>query len=383
MSRPSISSFVLASLVALACVPVLARPAAASSPSYRGPVHGHSISWAPEWSPTTISSDFTSDRLTVTNGVSTATFRATFGFGGDEESCSYDISYDFFESSPYQVLPDYPATLLTVPLDGDRGAVAPGMYLLRESTIGEDFVGYVDCRSLSDEAVLISVALVPADEWDSQLDTLRALWESVTLPDRPLAGKVGDGSMTPLTAVTVWFAADLDGYWAAAFEDLGETYRGPAYTVVQGTQMSDCGEVWPGVVAFYCPLGPGIYMDDRWLSTYVLPEYGVAGIVAILAHEVGHAVQFQLDEISTSRRGELQADCLAGAYMATTVERGIFDPADIEGLAGLFREFGDDTVPGFWDEGGYEESHGTGQQRSTLFRRGMLAGVGACGLGTG
>ncbi|MEJ7762522.1 MAG: neutral zinc metallopeptidase [Thermomicrobiales bacterium] len=384
MSRRIVSSFVLTFVLLAAGTPWLSRPAvAASSPSYEAPVHRHTISWGPEWDQIAMTSDITSDRLTLTNGVSTVTFRATFGFGGDADDCSFRLGDDFFEMSPYELLSDSPPMPLDVPLHGDTSAVAPDMYVVRTSTAGEDLVAYVDCRSLGEESVLISFALVPLDAWESQLAALRTLWRDVGLPPSALPGKPGDVGETPLTAATVWFAADLNAFWTEAFEELDETFRNPSYTVVEGTRESGCGEVWPGVVAFYCPLDAGIYMDDRWLSTYILPGYGVAGIAAILAHEAGHAVQLQLGEISTSRRGELQADCLAGAYMATTVERGIFDQATIDGLVNLFGDFGDNAVPSFWDTDAFEESHGTSQQRSTLFQRGFLAGVGACGLGAG
>ncbi|MDQ3513923.1 MAG: neutral zinc metallopeptidase [Chloroflexota bacterium] len=382
MSRRITPLIVLTLLVGFTHASALTRPtAAAAASSYEAPVHRHTISWSPEWDQTALTSDITSDRLTLSNGVSTATFRATFGFGGDADACSFALGDDFFAMSPYELLQSYPPMPLSVPLHGDTSAVAPDMYVVRTSTVGEDLIAYVDCRSLGTESVLISFALVPLDAWEGQLAALRSLWRDVKLPPPALPGKVGGTGVTPLTAATVWFAADVNAFWTGAFEDLSETFRVPSYTVVEGTRGSGCGEVWPGVVAFYCPLNAGIYMDDRWLSTYILPEYGVAGIAAILAHEAGHAVQLQLGEISFSRRGELQADCLAGAYMATTVERGIFDQATIDGLANLFGDFGDNAVPSFWDTDAFDESHGTSQQRSTLFQRGYLSGVAACGLG--
>jgi predicted metalloprotease len=99
-----------------------------------------------------------------------------------------------------------------------------------------------------------------------------------------------------------------------------------------------------------------------------------------MGHETAHGVQFQEGTVSFSRRQELQADCLAGAYMRSLVDADVFPAESIQGLESLIRRGGDDAISMLSGTSVYVESHGTGQQRWTLFRRGYEVGVAGCGL---
>ncbi|HEV2108497.1 MAG TPA: neutral zinc metallopeptidase [Thermomicrobiales bacterium] len=220
--------------------------------------------------------------------------------------------------------------------------------------------------------------MTPSAMWREERSDLRDLWQSVEVFRFPLPAKREGAS--PVATAAEWFANDVDAFWARAFGDADLTFRPPTYRVFDQTISSRCGDLWPGIAALYCGLDAGVYLDERWISLHVLPEYGVTGVAYLIAHETAHSVQFQRDIFITSRRQELQADCLAGAYLQARVEAGVLQAGAVENLPSLIRRGGDDAVSNLIGTDSYLESHGTGQQRLTLFRRGYEVGIKGCGL---
>ncbi len=72
--------------------------------------------------------------------------------------------------------------------------------------------------------------------------------------------------------------------------------------------------------AFYCPADDGIVYDTGVLVPVVLAHYGLDGLTASLAHEFGHAVAVRTGAPDRPVLRELQADCFAGAALASMVE---------------------------------------------------------------
>ena len=111
----------------------------------------------------------------------------------------------------------------------------------------------------------------------------------------------------------------------------------------------------------------------------------------VLAHEIGHHVQ-NLQGTSTmvhrasksaqkganglSVRLELQADCFAGVWAASTRQKGLLEEGDIEEALTAAGAIGDDTLQRNSSGTVRPEtfSHGTSAQRARWFRRGLEAG---------
>jgi predicted metalloprotease len=68
----------------------------------------------------------------------------------------------------------------------------------------------------------------------------------------------------------------------------------------------------------YCPPSDTISWDGNWLQGDLYRNVGDAAVAFLLAHEYGHLVQQRLGIINNfplTIEGELNADCLAGAWL--------------------------------------------------------------------
>ena len=128
----------------------------------------------------------------------------------------------------------------------------------------------------------------------------------------------------------------LDRTWSTALHRAGVPFRPPIRVFWTRPGRSPCGDYpAPGAAAFYCPLNDGMYIGVTHAQEAAagLPvRYNVAYARAV-AHEYGHHVQDQVgildysheartraatlgERNAISRRNELQAQCLAGTFMA-------------------------------------------------------------------
>jgi predicted metalloprotease len=70
--------------------------------------------------------------------------------------------------------------------------------------------------------------------------------------------------------------------------------------------------------AFFCPVDDSVAWDRGTLLPVLDQMFGPMAVVTVFAHEMGHAVQYQLGSISDKTPTivkEQQADCYAGAFM--------------------------------------------------------------------
>ena len=95
----------------------------------------------------------------------------------------------------------------------------------------------------------------------------------------------------------------------------------------------------------------------------------------IIAHEVGHHVQklVGLTGGFTILR-ELQADCMAGAWVGSAGARGLLEAGDYQAAANNFFVLGDPVGTPWFSR----DAHGTVQQRQENFRIGFVSGVNGC-----
>ncbi|MGI8642840.1 MAG: neutral zinc metallopeptidase, partial [Thermomicrobiales bacterium] len=338
-----------------------------------------SVTWDRSWDLVAEQSDVLSEGFTLSNGTSTVRFRALLGFGGDSETCLDYVQTELQEETALSIVGDTGGGL-TEPLSGNASTASYRVFRIHNSDYTRrSSLLYLDCQTLVPaESVLVGNVASPSREWPDERRELRKLWRSVDVFPAPLPGKsLGEA---PLQAATSWFAADLLAFWTDAYDDAGDAFRQPGYEVFDDTITSECGQLWPGAAALYCGFDDRVYLDTRWIALNVLPEYGIVGVAYLMGHETAHGVQFQEGTVSFSRRQELQADCLAGAYMRSLVDADVFPAESIQGLESLIRRGGDDAISMLSGTSVYVESHGTGQQRWTLFRRGYEVGVAGCGL---
>ena len=171
------------------------------------------------------------------------------------------------------------------------------------------------------------------------------------------------------------------GYWAAQFKASGQRFQ-PVRRITpyqRDGEVSCGGQPLPRNNAVYCSQGDFIAYDVNW-SVAAFRQVGDAFVFYLLGHEYAHGIQVRLGiRYSYTIEQELQADCMAGAYLGDSVRSKALTLA--EGDLDEFREglaaVGDDPGQPWFAEG----SHGTAEQRTESFFRGYERSLDACDLG--
>ena len=193
---------------------------------------------------------------------------------------------------------------------------------------------------------------------------------------------------------------ELEDTWTGIFRAKGAQYVPPKLVLFSNRIQSGCGVASAGAGPFYCPGDQKVYIDLDFYRE-LEQQFQAPGDFAkayVLAHEVGHHVQYLLgisDKVSAAQqrvseeqgnqlsvRLELQADCFAGIWAnKANTARSILEAGDIEEALGAASAVGDDTIQRRMQGEVVPESftHGSAQQRMTWFKRGFDAGdLGAC-----
>ena len=210
-----------------------------------------------------------------------------------------------------------------------------------------------------------------------------------------------DGGYTPsaqeeeLATFTKQILAGTEDVWTAQFKRLGKTYKVPKLVMFHGSVSSGCGNATSAMGPFYCSADQTVYVDLDFFAT-MKKEYGADGDFAyayVVAHEVGHHVQYllgtlnsahtkmsQVSEVESNQisvRIELQADFYAGvwAYQDNQMFNSLEDGDIEEGLA-IASKIGDDYLQKKAQGYAVEESftHGTAAQRMRWLKKGMQTG---------
>ena len=119
--------------------------------------------------------------------------------------------------------------------------------------------------------------------------------------------------------------------------------------------------------AFYCGRkNDGVIVFSQASIDYIGSRFGKETVQAVVAHEYGHARQhavqgFTSQLIWTNSVDEIQADCIAGVYMATTLPK--LTEEKLVQVSNFFKVIGDYI---FFEK----DWHGTPQMRSASFRLG-------------
>ncbi|MFF5173540.1 neutral zinc metallopeptidase [Micromonospora sp. NPDC000089] len=176
-------------------------------------------------------------------------------------------------------------------------------------------------------------------------------------------------------------AVDIaERYWGAQFKASGKRFR-PISRIVpyqREGEVSCGGQALPRNNAVYCSQGDFIAYDVNW-SVSAFRQVGDAFVFYLLGHEYAHGIQVRLGiRYNYTIQQELQADCMAGAYLGDSVRAKVLtlDEGDLDEFREGLLAVGDDPDQPWFAEG----SHGTAEQRTDSFFRGYEKSLDACDL---
>lgn len=189
--------------------------------------------------------------------------------------------------------------------------------------------------------------------------------------------------------------AGTEDVWAQEFKKMGRTYEPARLVLFTSSVQSGCGGATSSSGPFYCSADQSVYIDLSFFSQ-MKQQLGADGDFAyayVIAHEVGHHVQYLLGILDDAHRQmnrvnqkesnrisvrlELQADFLAGiwAYHDNRMFNSLED-GDIEEGINVASKIGDDylqkQVQGYTVPDAF--NHGTSAQRVRWLKKGLRSG---------
>jgi predicted metalloprotease len=186
---------------------------------------------------------------------------------------------------------------------------------------------------------------------------------------------------------------DAQSTWDKLFRERGKQYQHAKLVLFRDAIQSACGFAEAATGPFYCPGAGRVYIDLGFYDE-LQRRFGAPGDFAqayVLAHELGHHVQRLLGTEAKVREAqqrdpehanqlsvglELQADCYAGVWGHETAQRQLLETGDVEEGLAAAAAVGDDRIQRMSGQGVHPEAftHGTSEQRSSWFRRGLESG---------
>lgn len=189
--------------------------------------------------------------------------------------------------------------------------------------------------------------------------------------------------------------AGTEDVWTAIFAKYGYEYDPPKMVLYTGSTTSGCGAASSSVGPFYCSGDQSVYLDLSFFTS-MKQQLGADGDLAyayVIAHEVGHHVQYLLGTLgqahqkmnqvseteanAISVRLELQADYYAGVWaMNDDKKYNSLEKGDIENALNCASKIGDDYLQKKSQGYVVTESftHGTAKQRYNWLKRGLEYG---------
>lgn len=237
----------------------------------------------------------------------------------------------------------------------------------------------------------VVIALIVATQGTSGLSGILGL----STPEAQQTGYTGTKEEQELYKFSAQILAGTEDVWTELFRQMGKRYVPPKMVIFKDAVQSGCGSATSSTGPFYCSADQTVYIDLSFFMN-MKRQIGADGDFAyayVIAHEVGHHVQYLLgdldrihekmaasDEKESNRlsvRLELQADFYAGiwAYHDNRIFGSLEDGDIDEGLEAA-RKIGDDylqkkargyTVPDSFN-------HGTSAQRSRWLKLGAHTG---------
>ncbi len=189
--------------------------------------------------------------------------------------------------------------------------------------------------------------------------------------------------------------AGTEDVWTKIFQENGLTYEPPKLVLYTGSTTSGCGAADASIGPFYCSADQAVYIDLSFFMN-MKRDLGADGDFAyayVIAHEVGHHVQYLLGTLDRTHQAmaraskrdanrlsvalELQADYYAGVWAHH--DNAMFnslEPGDIDEAIDAARKIGDDYLQKKAQGYAVPDSfnHGTSAQRSEWLGRGVRTG---------
>ncbi len=189
--------------------------------------------------------------------------------------------------------------------------------------------------------------------------------------------------------------AGTEDVWTEIFRQMGRTYEPPTLVLYSGAVSSGCGNATSESGPFYCSADQKVYIDlDFFMNMkQTLGADGDFAYAYVIAHEVGHHVQYLLGTLNQAHqqmaqsservsnqisvRLELQADFYAGVWAYNDNRMfGSLEDGDVQEALDAASKIGDDylqkksrgyTVPESFN-------HGTSAQRHRWLKKGLTTG---------
>ncbi|MET8761387.1 neutral zinc metallopeptidase [Lentzea sp. NPDC004782] len=209
------------------------------------------------------------------------------------------------------------------------------------------------------------------------------------VPAADLSVENGDGGEMDQLAINT--LADVQEFWKA---EIPSSFPGKTFEPVKrflsydsnGKGVEVCKLNTAGVAnAFYCALDDSITWDRGELLPMLKDTFGPMAVVTVLAHEMGHAVQYKLGAASNigpntpSIVKEQQADCYTGVFMRWIAENKAkhFELSTGEGLNQVLQTmfFIRDSAGTSFEKQG---AHGSAFDRVSAFQFGFTQGATRC-----
>ena len=157
--------------------------------------------------------------------------------------------------------------------------------------------------------------------------------------------------------------ASTEDIWTEEFKKMGKTYQAPKMVLFTNAVESGCGNATSSTGPFYCSADQTVYIDLSFFSTMkkTLGADGDFAYAYVIAHEVGHHVQYLLGDLQKAHqqmsrvsekeankisvRLELQADFYAGVWGHLENKRfKSLEDGDIEEALNTASKIGDDYL---------------------------------------
>jgi predicted metalloprotease len=136
---------------------------------------------------------------------------------------------------------------------------------------------------------------------------------------------------------------DTGTFWTQQFAQLGGHYQAPGLTLYSAQISGICGQKEPMSGPFYCPADQHLYVDPSALEAIGARAQAASTVAEafVIGHLIGHHVQYligttamvqQARSSSTAENGnrtlvtmELQADCYAGLWLHSALQRKVLN----------------------------------------------------------
>lgn len=229
-------------------------------------------------------------------------------------------------------------------------------------------------------AGVIIAALITFLSGGDLSDVAGAVMDQVSSGSSVSTDYVADAEDERLADLSSKVLAGTEDVWTREFNRQGwGEYEAPKMVLFHGAVQTGCGQGTAQTGPFYCSADQTVYIDLDFFRN-MQSQIGASGDFAyayVIAHEVGHHVQYLLGTLSQAHslmsrvsekesnqisvRLELQADFYAGVWAYNDNEMfGSIEPGDIESAINVASKIGDD----------YLQKKATGREMPDSFNHG-------------